>query len=135
MIQSGCLRTLIRVSRWIEDNVKLVIGREPAIHVILIVLECLYAKMKDGEIWPAVLSRMIKSFLKIDNDSARTHCQLTSAALDENGHRIVKKIVANINISEENTKNDVMKALAYDVDVLSVDRYGVEVLRALSSIM
>ena len=114
---------------------KLVIGREPSIHVMLIVLECLYAKMKDGEIWPAVLSRVMKGFLKIDNDSARTHCQLTSAALDECGHRIVKKIVTNINVFEENTKNDVMKALALDVDVLSVDRYGVEVLRALSSAM
>ena len=112
---------------------KVVIDMKPAVHVAFIAIECLMVKVKEGGIWPAVLSQVMKGFVSKDSNSVKTHSYITSASLQESGHRLVKKIVSNLDVFDESTRKEIMKTFALDVDVLSVDRYGVEVLKTLGS--
>ena len=110
---------------------KVVIDNKPAVHVAFVAIECLMVKVKEGGIWPAVLSQVMKGFVSKDRNSVKTHSYLTSASLQESGHRLAKKIVSNLDVFDESTRKGIMKTFALDVDVLRVDRYGVEVLKTL----
>ena len=135
MIKSGLSEVLIRVSKWLELNLKVVIDSKPAVHVALIAIECLIFKVEERGIWPAVLSRLMKGFVSEDRNSDKTRFYITSASLHESGHRLVKKIVSNLDVFDESTRKEIMNSFALDVDVLSVDRYGVDILRTLGSNM
>ena len=73
------------------------------------------------------------AFVSEDRRSVMTRSYITSASLHESGHRVVKKIVSNLDVFDESTRKKIMNSLALDVDVLSVDRYGVDVLKTLGS--
>ena len=110
-----------------------VIDIKPAAHVAFIAIECLIVKVEERGIWHAVLSQVMNAFVSEDRRSGMTRSYITSASLHESGHRVVKKIVSNLDVFDESTRKEIMNSLALDVDVLSVDRYGVDVLKTLGS--
>ena len=122
---------LLRVTRWIQENKKVVIVTRPTMYAAVEVLQLLVDRLGKEEIWDKVLNRFYGSFLDVDKDSADMRSIFMTAALHPVGHLFARDMVAKVNHVGESCKAEVMKELADNVDQLSLDKFGGIVLKGL----
>jgi len=122
---------VIRIARWIQENKKVAIITKPTIYVAIAALEKVVERLEDDEVWKMVLDEIIYSFLELDKDSAVRRSFFMTAALHPVGNLLARDIVAKVSHVGENCKNDVLRILASNVDVLSQDQFGGYVLKGL----
>ena len=122
---------LIRVARWVEENKKVVIVAKPAVYAGIAVLEQIVDRLGEEGSWKTLLERIFNSFLDLDKDSAERRSVMMTAALHPVGHLFARDMVSKVNHVSQDTKMDVMRALADEVDLLSADKFGGIVLKGL----
>merc|ERR1712098_200622 len=103
---------------------------KPTIYVAIAALEKVVERLED-DVWKMVLDEIIYSFLELDKDSAVRRRFFMTAALHPVGNLLARDIVAKVSHVGENCKNDVLRILASNVDVLSQDQFGGYVLKGL----
>ena len=79
-----------------------------------------------------MLDRLVQPFLGQDQDSSHKQSILMTASLHPVGHLLAREVVSKVNFVGENTKTDVMRVLAREVDRLSADKFGAIVLKGLA---
>merc|ERR1712096_577936 len=124
--------TLVRVSKWIEENKKVVIVTKPAVFVAIAVMEQLVQRLGEEGIWTSLLDRLIRAFLDQDKESSLKQSILITAALHPVGHLLAREIVAKVNCVGKDVKKEVLSVLAGEVDRLSGDKFGSFVLKGLA---
>merc|ERR1711942_618627 len=122
---------LLRVTRWIQENKKVVIVTRPTMYAAVEVLQLLVDRLGKEEIWENLLNRFYGSFLDVDKDSADMRSIFMTAALHPVGHLFARDMVAKVNQVGESFKAEVMKELADNVDQLRIDKFGGIVLKGL----
>ena len=132
MLKDTQPNTLVRVARWIEENLKGVIVTKPAVYVAIGVMEQIVDRLGEEGSWTSLLDRLVKTFLGQDQDSSRKQSILMTASLHPVGHLLAREVVSKVNFMGENTKTDVMRVLASEVDRLSADKFGGIVLKGLA---
>ena len=123
---------LVRVTRWIQENKKVVIVTKPTMYAAVEVLQLLVDRLGEEEIWKKLLDRFYCSFLDLDKDSAEKRSILVTAALHPVGHLLARDMVAKVNHVGESCQAEVLKELADNVDQLSLDKFGGIVLKGLA---
>ena len=132
MLKDTQPNTLVRVARWVVENKKVVIVTKPAVFVALAVLEQIVERLAEEGSWANQLERMFRAFLEKDKELSQEQAVLITAALHPVGHLLSKEMVSKVNRVDENTKTEVMRALATHVEGLSADKFGAVVLKGLA---
>jgi len=122
---------VIRIAKWIQENKKVVIVTKPTIYVAIAALDLIVDRLEDDAVWRTLLDGVYYSFLDLDKDSAARRSFFMTAALHPVGNLLARDLVSKVRHVGESCKNDVMRMLAINVDVLSLDQFGGFVLKGL----
>ena len=132
MLKDSQPTTVVRVARWVVENVKAVIITKPAVYVAGAVLEQIIERLDDEGSWESLLEMVVQGFIGPDKESSLRQSILLTAALHPVGHLLAREVVAKVNYMPEEMKMDVMRVLASEVDRLSMDKFGCIVLKGLA---
>jgi hypothetical protein len=132
MLKDSQPTTVVRVARWVLENVKAVIVTKPAVYVAGAVLEQIIERLDEEGSWASLLDMVVQGFIGPDKDSSLRQSILLTAALHPVGHLLAREVVAKVNYMPEEMKMDVMRVLASEVDRLSMDKFGCIVLKGLA---
>jgi hypothetical protein len=124
--------TVVRVARWVEENIKVVIVTKPAAYMATAVFEQILERLDEEGSWTSLLERLVIRIIGPDKESPQKQSIFLTAALHQVGHLLAREVVSKVNFMPENLKMDVMRALASEVDRLSADKYGSIVLKGLA---
>ena len=131
MLQDTQPGVVIRVAKWIEENKKVVIVTKPTVYVAIAVLDQIVDRLEEEGSWKSLLERIFESYLGLDKDSAEKRSVFMSAALHPVGHLLSREMVAKVKHVGESCKEDLLRVLASQVDLLSSDKFGGIVLKGL----
>ena len=132
MLKDSQPTTVVRVARWVVENVKAVIITKPAVYVAGAVLEQIIERLDEEGSWASLLEIVVQGFIGPDKESSLRQSILLTAALHPVGHLLAREVVAKVNYMPEDMKMDVMRVLASEVDRLSMDKFGCIVLKGLA---
>ena len=132
MLKDSQPTTVVRVARWVVENVKAVIITKPAVYVAGAVLEQIIERLDEEGSWASLLEIVVQGFIGPDKESSLRQSILLTAALHPVGHLLAREVVAKVNYMPEEMKMDVMRVLASEVDRLSMDKFGCIVLKGLA---
>ena len=132
MLKDSQPTTVVRVARWVVENVKAVIVTKPAVYVAGAVLEQIIERLDEEGSWASLLDMVVQGFIGPDKESSLRQSILLTAALHPVGHLLAREVVAKVNYMPEEMKMDVMRVLASEVDRLSMDKFGCIVLKGLA---
>ena len=115
----GSMGCVVRVSRWLEFNMEMVVRSQPAVFTVLTVMDRLVARVRDGEdSWCVVLDRLAVTLLEPSiEDSVRGYPLLVVAALHPTAHILAKEIVSKVDILSA-SKNSVLCVLRDNLDII-----------------
>ena len=130
MLKDSQPNTLVRVASWVVKNKRIVIETKSTVFVALAVMDQLVKRMDDEESWLNLMERVFKAFLEQDGESSQVF--LITAALHPIGYLLAKEMVSRVSCVSENTKMEVIRALASHVETLSVDKLGAAVLKGMA---
>ena len=124
--------TVVRVARWVEENIKVAIVTKPAVYVACAVFEQIIERLNEEGSWTSLLERLVLRFIGADMESPQKQSIFLTAALHQVGHLLAREVVSKVNFMSESLKMDVMRVLASEVDRLSTDKFGSIVLKGLA---
>ena len=124
--------TVVRVARWVEENIKVAIITKPAAYVASAVFEQIIERLDEEGSWTSLLERLVLRFIGPDKESPQKQSIFLTAALHQVGHLLAREVVSKVNFMSDNLKMDVMRVLASEVDRLSADKFGSIVLKGLA---
>jgi len=123
---------VVRVARWVEENIKVVIITKPAVYVACAVFEQIFERLDEEGSWTSLLERLVVRLIGPDKESPQKQSIFLTAALHQVGYLLAREVVSKMNSMSENIKMDVMRVLATEVDRLSLDKFGCIVLKGLA---
>merc|ERR1719318_2480996 len=115
--------TVVRVARWVEENIKVAIVTKPAVYMATAVYEQIIERLDEEGSWTSLLERLVLRLLVQDKESSQKQSIFLTAALHQVGHLLAREVVSKVTFLSENLQMDVMRVLASasDVDRLSAD--------------
>ena len=109
-----------------------VVRSRPAVFVTLVVVDRLVSKAEEDEGFYEVLDMLVTALLVPDQASGQP--LLVVAALDPVGHLLAREVVSRADMLPQ-ARNALLCALQEHVEVLSCDKMGASVLKALQGII
>ena len=129
MVKFGSVSCLVRVARWLELNMELVVMNGPAVFTALAVVDRL---VRDGDSCTVVLDRLAVALLC--EDAVSRQPLLITASLHPVGHLLAREVVSKANILTA-TKDTILSVLLVNLDTLRYTKTGANVLRGLHGVV
>ena len=124
---------MVRVARWLELNMEVVVQSRPAVFTALTVVSSLVTRFQEGDdSCTVVLDRLVLAFLREDTVSRQP--LLITAALHPVGHLLAKEVVSRLNILT-GVKDTILSLLRVNLDILRYSKTGANVLRGLHGVV
>ena len=74
MLKDGSRGVLIRVTKWVAENMEGVVATKPAVYVAVALVDQLAMLMKSEESWRVILESIVTTLL--EGDKVRNNCSL-----------------------------------------------------------
>ena len=126
------MEAVMRVAWWLELHMEKVVKSRPAVFVALVVVDRLVRKAEEDEGFGEVLDMLVTALLVPDQASGQP--LLVVAALDPVGHLLAREVVSRANLLPQ-ARGALLCVLQEHVEVLSCDKMGASVLKALQGII
>ena len=124
---------MVRVARWLELNMEVVVQSRPAVFTALTVVFRLVTRIQEGDdSCTVVLDRLVVALLREDTVSRQP--LLITAALHPVGHLLAKEVVSRLNILT-GVKDTILSLLRVNLDILRYSKTGANVLRGLHGVV
>jgi hypothetical protein len=122
--------SVVRVARWLELHMELVVRCRPAVFTALAVVD----RLAEGgaEDWGLVLDRLAVALLAVDSVSGQP--LLVTAALHPAGHLLAREVVARANMLGQ-ARSGLLCTLQQHLDTLRLDKTGAAVLKGLHGVV
>ena len=124
---------MVRVARWLELNMEVVVQSRPAVFTALTVVSSLVTRIQEGDdSCTVVLDRLVVALLREDTVSRQP--LLITAALHPVGHLLAKEVVSRLNILT-GVKDTILSLLRVNLNILRYSKAGANVLRGLHGVV
>ena len=124
---------MVRVARWLELNMEVVVQSRPAVFTALTVVSSLVTRIQEeNDSCTVVLDRLVSALLREDTVSRQP--LLITAALHPVGHLLAKEVVSRLNILT-GVKDTILSLLRVNLDILRYSKTGANVLRGLHGVV
>ena len=124
---------MVRVARWLELNMEVVVQSRPAVFTALTVVSSLVTRIQEeNDSCTVVLDRLVVALLREDTVSRQP--LLITAALHPVGHLLAKEVVSTLNILT-GVKDTILSLLRVNLDILRYSKTGANVLRGLHGVV
>ena len=133
VLKYGSVDCMVRVARWLELNMEVVVQSRPAVFTALTVVSSLVTRIQEGDdSCTVVLDRLVVALLREDTVSRQP--LLITAALHPVGHLLAKEVVSRLNILT-GVKDTILSLLRVNLDILRYSKTGANVLRGLYGVV
>jgi len=133
VVKVGSVSCLVRVARWLELHMDVVVVTRAAVFTALAVVERAVTRIKEGEESCTVVLDTLAGALLCEDTVSRQPLLIT-AALHPVGHLLAREMVSKVNILT-GIKDTVLSILLDNLDTLRYTKTGANVLRGLQGVV